>query len=368
MNEWIARALNVGAGTVDWKSTFMVSAMRSAAAGVTWALLMLLTGNFENVLPFLLLGAPIGVLFMVPLALVALVGAKIFSPIGLLGLIPLVYMVSGDPLLWLVERLRPGTVPMDDFKLINGKTILIVFDAEVAEFAQNARDEAVGTATQMGRDTFVKFREQASAKADTFRGDAGSAADSEPGTRSDQEVFETAHAEFKRLAGTGGDADALREQLLKISALCGADCAIPGPYTFVADKFAQVDLVGKFDLIIDTLRDGHANCAGNRVYQQEIETCFFGVGKLCWNNGHEAMAFRAYMDGLERWREAGNTISQSSPLLPRIAFVASRMFAKDAMEQHDNTYLGVELLDFCEASGVDMNLEIDVSDAQRSPG
>lgn len=368
MNEWIARALNVGAGTVAWKSTFMVAAMRSAAAGVTWALVMLLTGNFENVLPYLLLGAPIGLLFMVPLALAALVGAKIFPPIGLLGLIPLVYMVSGDPLLWLVERLRPGTVPMDDFKPINGKTILIVFNTEVVEFVQNARDEVVATATQVGRDSFASFREQATAKAGTLRGRADAASDPESSARSDQEVYEAAHAEFKRLAVTGGNGDRLREQMLTISALCDADCAIPGPYTFTADKLTQVDLVGKFDLIIGTLRDGHRNCAGNRTYQEEIENSLFGVGKLCWNEGQEHLAFRAYMDGLDRWRQAGNMISQSSPLLPRIAFVATRMFAKNAMEQHENTDLGVELLDFCEASGVDMNLEIDVSDAPRASG
>jgi len=188
MNEWIARALNVGAGTVAWKATFMVAAMRSGAAGVAWALVMLLTGNFENVLLYLLLGAPIGLLFMVPLALAALVGAKIFPPLGLLGLIPLVYMVSGDPLLWLVERLRPGTVPIDDFKPINGKTILIVFNAEVVEFVQNARDEVVATAKLVGRDMFAKFRDQASAQAGTSRGQAGPASDTEPGVRSDQEI------------------------------------------------------------------------------------------------------------------------------------------------------------------------------------
>lgn len=368
MNQWIAKLLNVDVGTVAWKSTFILAAMRSAAAGATWALIMLLTGNLENVLSFLLLGAPIGLLFMVPLALVALVGAKIFPPIGLLGLIPLVYMVSGDPLLWLVERFRPGTVPMDDFRPINGKTILIVYSPEIVEFVQHGGDKAVATTTQMGRDTFAKFCEQDTGKGGAFHGRLDSAADPGAGARSDREIYEAAHAEFKRLAATGGDGNALREQMLAISALCDANCAIPGPYIFVADKFAQVDLVGKFDLIIGTLRDGHANCADNRAYQEEIEACLFGVGKLCWNQGYEQLAFRAYMDGLNRWRQAGNTISQSSPLLPRIAFVGTRMFAKNAMEQHENTDLGVELFDFCEASGIDMNLEIDVSDAQRAPG
>jgi hypothetical protein len=106
---------------------------------------------------------------------------------------------------------------------------------------------------------------------------------------------------------------------------------------------------------------------GRARNSETIENTFFGLGKLCWNEGYELFAFRAYMDGLDRWRQAGNTISQSSALLPRIAFVASRMFAKNAMEQHNNTDLGVELLNFCEASGVDMNLEIDGSDAPRVP-
>lgn len=373
MNAWIARALDVGTGTVDWRATFILAAMRSASAGVTWALLQLLTGNFEGVLPFLLLGAPIGVLFMVPLALVALVGGKIFWPIGLAGIIPLIFMVSGDPLLWLVERLRPSTVPMDDFKPINGKTILVVFNTEAVEFVQQARDEVVATATQMGRDTFSQFHEQPRSKAAAFRGRAEPATQPELGLEpksdnvatSDQETYEDALAKFNCLARSGGDAEGMREQMMRISTLADAGCNIPGPYSFVADKLAQVDLAGKFDLCIKTLSRGHANCPGNRAHQEEIENTFFGLGKLCWNEGYELFAFRAYMDGLDRWRQAGNTINQSSPLLPRIAFVASRMFAKNAMEQHENTDLGIELLDFCEASGVEMHLEIDVSDAPR---
>ncbi len=371
MNQLIAKVLGVATGTVDWKATFMLAAMRSAAAGVTWAFLMLLSGNPDSFFPFLLLGAPIGVLFMVPLALVALVGAKIFPPIGLLGLIPLVFIVSGDPLLWLVERFRHGTVPMDDFKLINGKTILVVFNPEVVEFVQNAKDEAVATATRVGRDTFEQFREKASAKTAAFRDAAeptlepeiGLEIDLEPQTESDQEIYEDALSKFNTLAATNGNADDMRDQMMRISTLCDADCTIPGPYNFVADKLSQIDLVDKFDLVIQTLRKGHANCAGSRVDQEVLESAYFGLGKVCWNEGHELYSFRAYMDGLDRWRLAGNTISQSSPLLPRIAFVASRMFAKNAMEHRENSDLGVELLDFCEASGVDMNLEIDVSDA-----
>lgn len=375
MNAWIAKALDVGTGTVDWRATFILAAMRSASAGVTWALLQLLTGNFEGVLPFLLLGAPVGVLFMVPLALVALVGGKIFWPIGLAGIIPLIFMVSGDPLLWLVERLRPGTVPMDDFKPINGKTLLVIFNTEVVEFVQQAKEEAMATATQMGRDTFAQFREQASSKAAAFRGRAESVSQPELGLEpepdnaamSDQEIYDDALVKFNRLAMSNGDAEGMREQMMRISMLADAGCAIPGPYSFVADKLAQVDLADKFDLCVQTLRKGHASCDGNRAHQEEIENTFFGLGKLCWNEGYELFAFRAYMDGLDRWRQAGNIISQSSPLLPRIAFVASRMFAKKAMEQHENTDLGVELLDFCEASEIDMNLEIDVSDAPRIP-
>lgn len=374
MNQWIARALDVGTGTLDWRATFILAAMRSASAGVTWAVLMLLAGNFDGVLPFLLLGAPIGVLFMVPLALVAQVGAKIFWPIGLAGLIPLVFMVSGDPLLWLVERFRPGTVPMDDFKPINGKTILVIFNTEVVEYVQQVKEEAMATATQMGRDTFAQFREQASTKAAAFRGTAEPVAEPElgqepePAGMSDQEVYDDALGKFTRLVTSNGDAEYIRDQMMRISALADAGCSIPGPYIFVADKLAQVDLFGKFELCLRTLYKGHANCANDRAHQEEIETGFFGLGKMCWNEGYELFAFRAYMDGLDRWRQAGNTISQSSPLLPRIAFVASRMFAKNAMEQDENTDLGVELLNFCEASGVDMNLEIDVSDAPREPG
>lgn len=365
MNQWIAKALNVGVASVEWKSTFMLAAMRSAASGLAWAIIFLLAGNSEQFFPFLFLGAILGLGIMVPLALFSMIGAKVFPPIGILGFIPLIYMVCGDPILWLVEKFRPGSIPMDDFKPLNFKTILIVINHEIVE---SVKREAITSAKSVSTKAINKFRIRQGTTEKPTTADSVQA-DPEIGftieVEAARERYDRAFAEFKRLASKGGEAEAMREEMIKISDLCEADCAIPGPYTFCADKFSQIDVVGNFELIVGTLKRGHIACSQDRAFQEEIENSYFALGKLLWDMEKETLAFRAYIDGLNHWREAGNIIGQSSPILPRIAFVASRMFSKNALE-NGNTDLGVELLEFCEASGVDMNLEIDVSDARTS--
>jgi hypothetical protein len=153
-------------------------------------------------------------------------------------------------------------------------------------------------------------------------------------------------------------------ELGKVRTLVEQGCEIPGPYTFLADKLLRIQGLETFNVVVSLLRDGHSACSSKREYQVEIENTLFGVGKYCWDNEREDLAFIAYMTGLDYWREGGNTISQASPLLPRIAFVACRMFSRKAMEQGDQMDMAVKVLDFCEASGVDMNLDIDVSDAR----
>lgn len=126
MNQWIARALGIEEGAIDWKSTFILAAMRSAAAGAIWAIICLLGGSGAEALQFLVFGVVLGLGVMIPMALLGLAGSKVFAPLGLLGFLPLAYMASGDPLLWLVERFRPGTVPVARFMPMNFKTIIIV--------------------------------------------------------------------------------------------------------------------------------------------------------------------------------------------------------------------------------------------------
>jgi hypothetical protein len=366
MANLVARLMNAGAAAVEWKATFVLAAMRSACAGVVWAIASLLLGAPEQFLPLLLFGTVIGLVIMVPLGLISMAAAKLFPPIGLLGLLPQVYMVAGDPILWVIEKFRPGTIPMADFKPVNFNTLLIIFSPAVVEMTQQAKETARSATSYLGQMASDKIRNRngkgATSAPDNTRVDVNP----NVANQAQQMVYGTALDELKRLASEGGTSTAVDNELMKIKGLVDAGCSFFGPYKFLAEQYIAEDLIGNFDHIMDVLEKGRNACRGDKSIQGEIEVSYFAVGKLCWDLEQERLAFRAYIRGLNIWRENGNVISQSSPLLPRIAFVASRMFVKNALQKEGDASLGVEFLEFCEASGVDINLTVSVSDA-RSP-
>lgn len=338
--------------------------MRSASAGVVWAIVSLLTGAPGQFLPLLLFGTVIGLVVMVPLGLISMAGAKLFPPIGLLGLLPQIYMVAGDPVLWLIEKFRPGTLPMSGFRPVNFITLLIIFSPVVAEMTQQAKATAMSATSYLGQKASEKIRNRKTGGEPPASGLLSGRTAPAAGLQAQKKLYEDAVEELKRMGFQGGPSDAAGKQLLKIRSLVDAGCTFAGPYRFLAETYVEEDLTGNFDLIMGILEKGRIACRGDEACRSEIEVCYFALGKLCWDREHETLAFRAYITGLNSWRENGNIISQASPLLPRIAFVASRMFSKNALEKDGNTNLGVAFLEFCDASGVDINLPISVSDAR----
>jgi hypothetical protein len=431
IKEMIAKAFGMTVGRIDWPSTFKVAAMRSAAGGLAWAFIALFTGNAESFLAFAVFGAPVGLFFMIPLAVFALLGGKVFWPLGLLGFVPLVFMVAGDPILWAIEKARPGTIPMANFQIINGKTILIIIDdgnsldlsvskliksEEVASFApvSQLRGMMSGSEPETGQRQQQSSPSRTSAppeRADVARAPfrlseladepdaaapsreaAGTAQtdqatalhavspqDSEPVAGAELHAeddpfvvaqsarFEAAKADFRRLSASRENPQAMRDALMIIAGLCDETCRIPGPYVFLAETFARLDLKGRFDMIMTNLAKGHAACAGNRQHQEEIELAYCVLGRLAWDASEERLAFEAYMSALRRWQDAGHVIAQAAPVQYRIAFVAARMFSKNALDAGEAEMAG-EFFDLCEVFGVDMNFEIDVSDGLRKSG
>ena len=102
----------------------------------------------------------------------------------------------------------------------------------------------------------------------------------------------------------------------------------------------------------------------NATYRANLQDMFFIHAKICWDKENLAEAFDAYIEGLNMYTDSGETLDQSSALTVRIAFRACRMFSKDALE-NGNPDLGVRFCDWCEKAGVDMNEDIDISDAQK---
>ena len=125
---------------VQWGRTLWLNLLRAFAAGVVWAIVMLIA-SFSNppsadappwyALPFIL---PIGYLFVLPMFLIT---AKIFvaftGDIGELGvgLATILFglaLAVGDPLVFTLHRLKPALVPTEKFNFLNFALVLYVLD------------------------------------------------------------------------------------------------------------------------------------------------------------------------------------------------------------------------------------------------
>lgn len=116
----LARQLLVGA-------TLQLAAYRTVAAGLVISILMLTTpgagpGGFFASLLF----APFAVAVFVGFGIICGLLARLGIPwVGLGSFVALLGAV-GDPILWLIEKKRPGTLPVQVFNLFN-RPIIWVF-------------------------------------------------------------------------------------------------------------------------------------------------------------------------------------------------------------------------------------------------
>lgn len=126
---------------IRWKETLQVNALRAFAAGIVWAFICL----------FIMIGDPktgtgltYGQLFLLPIGTVAGYLA-IYMPLGIffsflssMG-IPLVGFVAalfalivavGDPVMFIIHKVKPGLVPVKDYSFICFRLIIFVLDME----------------------------------------------------------------------------------------------------------------------------------------------------------------------------------------------------------------------------------------------
>ena len=143
----------------------------------------------------------------------------------------------------------------------------------------------------------------------------------------------------------------------------GAD--FPEPYRLAANIWSGLG-AGKFSKqIVDVLRKAIAKFPEDAEFREDFQYSLFTHGKACWDREETRASFDSYLEGLENWRDDGNTISQDSPVHVRIGFLAARMFSKNAMESGDKD-MAIRFFDFCESADLDVNLDLDVSDAGRA--
>lgn len=97
---------------VMWKETLWHNALRATGAGVMWALITIFTGMEGNPLAFLL-AMPAGYfVFLLPVGMLAYA----LSSIPFVGLFAtfISFMVAvGDPLVYVLNKIESGWVPVD---------------------------------------------------------------------------------------------------------------------------------------------------------------------------------------------------------------------------------------------------------------
>lgn len=118
----------------DWKSTLILNEERAVAAGIVWAVVMIiwsppnhsLVDSLKTLYEF-----PLGYMFvLLPLGLLA---AKLHESgiewAGIFAGIVSLLIVVGDPLVYAASKLLPRLVPITGFKIFNRVLVLFVIHA-----------------------------------------------------------------------------------------------------------------------------------------------------------------------------------------------------------------------------------------------
>jgi hypothetical protein len=159
MQAWIARAFGLGAAIVDWRSTAILLAMRSAAGGLVWGLIILLMGGPGDVaLAYIIFGTFVGMCLYAPLGIVFAGIARLFPIAGIVCLLPMMYMVAGDPVLWLARRQKPDLLPVEKFNIFNFNTLIFVINQEVVDTVRDGVTSEVGRAASSAIDRLSSFK------------------------------------------------------------------------------------------------------------------------------------------------------------------------------------------------------------------
>lgn len=110
---------------IDWKATFQYNVFRSICATPAWVLLGYLS---TKQLSWVMLLFPVSYFgFWLPLGLLCSWLARLGVPfIGLLSIVSSVVIVVGDPIVWIISKIKPDLVPVEKPKFIDFHLIIYV--------------------------------------------------------------------------------------------------------------------------------------------------------------------------------------------------------------------------------------------------
>lgn len=112
--------------SVNWSGTLKYNSLRAAGAGVVWCLLGVVAGAKWQALQMLLFPICYYVFFL-PIGLIAAWLSGLGVPwVGLLAAIFAFFVGVGDPLVFVLKKVRPDLVPAESVKFFSLKTVIFL--------------------------------------------------------------------------------------------------------------------------------------------------------------------------------------------------------------------------------------------------
>ncbi|MCK4358027.1 MAG: hypothetical protein KAW92_04670 [Candidatus Cloacimonetes bacterium] len=117
---------------IQWGPTLLLNLVRSFCAGITWLIIFLAFGSPLSEIWFFIL-FPIPYFFVyVPIGLLIILLSEIGVPfIGILMYILSLMMVAGDPLTFLLHKVKPALVPAEHYGFLNFRVIIFILQPAI---------------------------------------------------------------------------------------------------------------------------------------------------------------------------------------------------------------------------------------------
>lgn len=139
-----------------WKPTFQVNLTRAVVAGIVWTIIAYFMGmetppGMPGKWLYMFIW-PIGyLLFFLPLGIVAGWLNRIGIPfVGLLTFIPAMMVIPADPIMFILHKVNPNLVPVDEYRFIEPSISIWVYDrgATISEvITQEVGSSSSGTSS-----------------------------------------------------------------------------------------------------------------------------------------------------------------------------------------------------------------------------
>ncbi len=126
--------MNSGTNKIQWRATLQLNVMRALLGGLLVTIVALVTGSTSNESMGTIVAIPLvwAALYLVVLLPIALAAGQLGSMgvpfVGLFTIPALVFVVPGDPLVFLLHKIKPNLVPVQEIGFLNFSYVINVYE------------------------------------------------------------------------------------------------------------------------------------------------------------------------------------------------------------------------------------------------